>query len=45
MRKRAREFVEQERNWTRSVAGYRRAYRAALVAKGRSIDVLLGDVA
>lgn len=42
IRARGREFVMQERNWTRSVSGYRRAYRAALAAKGRSIDVLVG---
>lgn len=38
MRTRGRAFVEQERNWTRSVSGYRRAYRAALEAKGCDID-------
>jgi len=41
MRARGREFVTQERNWTRSVSGYRHAYRAALSAKGRGADVLI----
>lgn len=37
---RARGFVAAERNWTRSVAGYRRAYAAALAARGRPAAVL-----
>lgn len=40
MRERAREFVRAERNWTRSVAGYRHAYREALAARGRTVPVL-----
>lgn len=42
MRAHGREFVTQERNWTRSVSGYQQAYRAALAAKGRSNDALIG---
>jgi len=36
----ARRFVATERNWTRSVAGYRRAYAAALAAHGKPTAVL-----
>ena len=44
MRLRGWEFVTQERNWSRSVSGYRQAYRAALAAKGRSNDAALGGL-
>ena len=40
IRRRGLEFVTRERNWELSVSGYRRAYRAALAAKGRSFNVL-----
>ena len=42
MRARGREFVTQERNWELSVSGYCQAYRAALAAKGRCKEVLIG---
>ena len=42
MRTQGREFVTQDRNWTRSVSGYRHAYGAALSSKGRRGNVLIG---
>jgi PEP-CTERM/exosortase A-associated glycosyltransferase len=38
MRANGLEFVTQERNWELSVSGYRRAYGAALAAKGCNAD-------
>jgi PEP-CTERM/exosortase A-associated glycosyltransferase len=43
MREKGRAFVTQERTWARSVAGYRRAYREALRAKGRRVDALAAE--
>ncbi|MEM7501117.1 MAG: TIGR04063 family PEP-CTERM/XrtA system glycosyltransferase [Pseudomonadota bacterium] len=38
IRVRGREFVMEERNWTRSVSGYHQAYGAALASKGLDLS-------
>jgi hypothetical protein len=40
MRERARDHVRTERNWTRSVSGYRPAYKRALAERGRTVAAL-----
>ena len=43
IRAKGREFVTRERTWAVSVAGYHRAYREALRAKGRRADALAAE--
>jgi PEP-CTERM/exosortase A-associated glycosyltransferase len=42
MRRAGRDFVEKERNWARSVAGYRHAYSHALARKGKPSGIVDG---